>query len=73
MINTLEFARRHFGMFVSRWNQTEVHAEGGPPSARFRAMRDGCSVTAILSCGRSVLRLAILAYAVTPHRTLVLK
>ena len=21
-------------MFVSRWNQTQVHAEGGPPSAR---------------------------------------
>ena len=34
MMNTPEFARRHFGMFVSRWNQTQVHAEGGPPSAR---------------------------------------
>ena len=34
MINTPEFARRHFGMFVSGWNQTQVHAEGGPPSAR---------------------------------------
>ena len=34
MINTPEFARRHFGMFVSRWNQTQVRAEGGPPSAR---------------------------------------
>ena len=34
VINTTEFARRHFGMFVSRWNQTQVHAEGGPPSAR---------------------------------------
>ena len=26
--------RRHFGLFVSRWNQTQVHAEGCPPSAR---------------------------------------
>ena len=29
VINTTVFARRHFGMFVSRWNQTQVHAEGG--------------------------------------------
>ena len=34
MINTSEFARRHFGMFVSRWNQTQVHSEGGPLIAR---------------------------------------
>ena len=35
IINAPEFARRHFGMFVLRWNQTQVHVSGGPPSARF--------------------------------------
>ena len=42
IINTPESARRHFDMFVSRWNQTQVHAEGGPPSAR--CPRDARSV-----------------------------
>ena len=60
VINTSEFARRHFGMFRDgtkpRCIQKEVHRV-----LVVRAMRVGPSVTAIMSRRRSVLRPAILA------------
>ena len=34
VINTSAFARRHFGMFVSRWIQTQVHSTERSLSAR---------------------------------------